>query len=129
MNARRLQKLIIAAVALHSLILGTAVLARPAWTLQLAGWQYEGPSFFPAQSGLFLLILGGAYPAAIWRPAFAWFLVASKAAAVVFLLAEYAFGGGPAMLLPAALFDGLMGLAVPASLTWNVRRDGQGVRL
>jgi hypothetical protein len=123
-SARRLQSLIIAAVALHSLVLGTAMLARPAQTLQLAGWQYEGPSFFPAQSGLFLLILGGAYLAAIWHHSFAWFLVASKAAAVAFLLAEYATGNGPPSLLPAALLDGLMGLAVAAVVVWNARRSG-----
>jgi hypothetical protein len=126
-NARRLERLVIAAVALHSLVLGTALLARPARTLQLVGWQYEGPSFFPAQSGLFLLILGGAYLAAIWHRQFAWFLVGSKAAAFVFLLAEYATGNGPVMLLPAALLDGLMGLAVAAVVTWNIRQDGVGL--
>jgi hypothetical protein len=86
----------------------------------MAGWEYDGPTFFPAQSGVFLLILGGSYLAAIWHRPFAWLLVASKAAAVVFLLAEYALGNGPTMLLlPAAALDGLMGLAVAAAVIHN----------
>jgi hypothetical protein len=40
--------------------------------------------------------------------------VASKVAAVVLLLTEYALGNGPRALLRAALLDGLMGLAVAA---------------
>jgi hypothetical protein len=115
-NVCRLDRLLIAAVGLHSLVLGTALLVHPAWILGMAGWQYDGPLFFPAQSGIFLLILGGAYLAGIRHRPFAWLLVASKAAAVTFLLVEYALGNGPVLLLPAAVFDGLMGLAVAVAV-------------
>lgn len=121
MSARRLEQLIIFAVALHSVILGAVMLVCPIEFLHLAGWEYEGSTFFPAQSGIFLLILAGAYVAAIWRRPFAWFLVASKASAVLFLLGEYALGNGPATLLATAAFDGLMGAAVATIVTWNIR--------
>ena len=121
MTARRLEKLIICAVALHSLVLGAAMLTYPCWVLRMVGWDYEGPPFFPAQSGLFLLILGGAYVAGIWQRCFAGLLVTSKAAAVVFLVAQYAFGNGPLILILAACLDGLMGAAVAAVVTCNTR--------
>lgn len=126
MNPSRIKKLIIAAIALHSLALGVLMLALPGLTLRLSGWDYDGPAFFPAQSGIFLVILGGAYVAALWRPSFVWFLVGSKAAAVVFLVIEYLIGAAPAVALLAALFDGLMGLAVAAAAIWEMRsRTGE----
>jgi hypothetical protein len=67
------------------------------------------------------MILGGGYTAALWNQPFAWFLVASKAAAVVFLVAEYACGNGPLTLLPVAAFDGLMGLAVALVMVGGIR--------
>lgn len=121
MTLERLRKIVIAAVAAHSLVLGAVMLIAPAWMLKMTGWQYEGPSFFPAQSGLFLMILGGGYAAALWSQPFAWFLVASKAAAIVFLVAEYVCGNGPLTLLPVAAFDGLMGLAVALVVVGSVR--------
>ncbi len=117
MNVKSLEKIIIAAVALHSIVLGVAMLVDPVWTLELCGWKYDGDIFFPQQAGVFLVIFGGAYVVALWRRPFAWFLVASKAAAVAFLLAEYLAGAAaPATLLVAGLFDGMMGLAVAVVL-------------
>ncbi len=123
MNRRWVEVFVISAVALHSFALGFAMLVRPAWTLALLGWDYEGPLFFPAQSGIFLLILGGAYLTAIWRRPFAWFLVASKAAAVAFLVSEWGLGGGPSMVLVAAFFDGLMGTGVAVAVLLASRAE------
>ena len=120
MNIRQIKKLLICAIALHSFVLGTALLVNPKWVLGLSGWNYNGPSFFPAQSGIFLLILAGAYLAGLWYRAFAWFLVASKATAVVFLIAEYIIGAAPRLVLLAAFFDGLMGVVVAIALIWEV---------
>lgn len=112
MNRSAAKVLLISAIALHSLILGTAMLLCPARTLQLGGWSYDGPLFFPAQSGVFLMILGGAYLAAIWKQSFAWLLVASKAAAVIFLLGCFALSLAPTKVLLVAALDGTMGAAV-----------------
>lgn len=111
----------VAAVAAHSLVLGIAMLLQPLATLTLTGWDYRGPAFFPAQSGIFLLVLGGAYVVGVWRVSFAWLLVASKAAAVVFLVTAYSLGAVPNIALLAALLDGVMGIGVAAALLWEMR--------
>ena len=112
MKVRHIEVAVICAVALHSFVLGTIMLVNPTGALRFAGWEYEGPRFFPAQSGIFLLILGGAYLAGAWKRPFAWFLVASKAAAVIFLVGEALLGGAPRICLLAALGDAAMGAAV-----------------
>ena len=134
MRAFQTRRFIIAGVACHSLALGFAMLLWPAQTLDLLGWEYAGPAFFSRQSGIFLLILGGAYVVAIWNRRFAWFLVASKAAATVFLIAEHQLDSAPGIVLLVAFFDGLMGLAVAAALGWEmlsppvIRLQGPGAQ-
>lgn len=121
-NARRLEIILIFLIALHSLILGAGMLFQPARFLEFFGWDYQGPMFFPAQSGIFLVLLGGAYLAAIWHRGFIWFIITSKTAAVLFLLSQH-FSLGPAApptVLVAAVFDGLMGASVTAILIWQV---------
>lgn len=98
----------------------------PQWLLWHLGWDYAGPWFFPHQAGIFLIILSWAYFAGVWRTEFAWFLVASKTTAVIFLLAECA-AGGPPVLLVAAIFDGLMGAAVAIAIAWRIRAQRGGV--
>jgi hypothetical protein len=120
------EQAVIAAVAVHSFVLGFVLLYCPRWLLVNLGWNYEGPWFFPHQAGIFLILLSWAYLAGIWRTEFAWFLVASKATAVVFLLAECAAGGAPPVLLLAALFDGLMGAAVAAAIIWRILAQRTG---
>jgi len=125
--ARRVRAVLVAAVTLHSLLLGTALLAAPGWALGLSGWSYDGSPFFPQQAGLFLLLLGIAYGLGLFRPGLGWFLVVSKASAAVFLAAEYLAGVAPAAVLEAGLLDGLMGLLVAAALVWE-RRAGRAIR-
>jgi hypothetical protein len=115
-NRNGIGRVIILAVALHSFVLGMLMLLAPRWTLRLAGWPYDGPLFFPAQSGIFLLILGSAYFAAAWFRPFAWLLVGSKAAAVVFLVTCSFLDAAPPQILACAAADGLMGAAVAWAL-------------
>ena len=126
MTARGFERLLIGGIALHSCLLGLAMLFAPYRTLGLVGWDYTGPPFFPSQSGIFLLILGGAYAAALWHRPFAWFLVASKAAAVLFLLTSVLLATGPPIILLQTFADGAMGLAVAAAVVWNDRAAGSG---
>jgi hypothetical protein len=121
MDAHRLQKLTIGAVALHSAFVGVALLTRPIQTLHLAGWEHEGSTFFPAQAGVFHLILAAVYLTAIRHQPLAWILVGAKTTAFVFLTAEYVAGNGPSVLLLMAVSDGLMGVAVAALVAWNMR--------
>lgn len=110
------EKLIVALIALHSLVLGTVLLLFPAAVLGFFGWSYDCATFFPAQSGLFLLLLGGAYAAGIFHRPFLWFLVATKAAAVVFLVVEVILGNSPQITILQAFADGCMGGVVAVQL-------------
>ena len=100
------------------------MLFLPTRTLEAVGWEYEGDVFFPSQAGLFLLILGSAYVAGLWHDGFVWLLVASKVAAVLFLVLEYRLGHAPTVAFLAALLDGLMGLSVGAIMLWELRSTG-----
>ncbi len=122
MSPDNLAKLAVGLTALHSLILGALLLAFPGAVLGLFGWQYDCSSFFPAQSGLFLVLLGGAYLAGLWYRPFVWFLVATKVAAVVFLVSEVITDNCPTIVLLQGVVDGLMGTAV--TLTAFRQRKG-----
>jgi hypothetical protein len=124
-NARRLEIILVFLIALHSLILGAGMLFQPARTLELFGWDYQGPMFFPAQSGIFLVLFGGAYVAAVWHRSLIWFIIASKSAAVVFLLWQHFLLGPatPRTVLVAAVLDGLMGASAAAILIWQAHAN------
>jgi hypothetical protein len=123
MNARRLERLMILAVALHSMIVGVILLTRPVEMLNAVGWEYEGSVFFPNQAGIFHIVLGAVYLTAIWHRVLAWLLVGAKTLAFVFLLTEYAIGNGPVVLIAIGVTDGLMGVAVAALMLWNARSN------
>jgi hypothetical protein len=111
--------LLIVAVAAHSIVLGVLLLYFPVWTLSLVGWEYRGELFWPSQAGLFLVILGIAYAAAVRIRAFVWLAVGSKASAFVFLAVSPALLGAPRMVGLTGCGDGVMGLALAAVL-WRV---------
>ena len=117
---RSLLSWLLAAVALHSFVLGIAMLATPFWMLSLFGWDVGGSRFFPAQSGLFLLILGIVYAAAVRDRSLVWIVILSKAFAVAFLVGEALGGSCPPVVYVTALIDGVMGSAV-ALLWWRER--------
>jgi len=118
---RSLFSWLLAAIALHSIVLGFAMLAAPFWMLSSFGWDAAGTRFFPAQSGLFLLILGIVYAAAVRNRSLVWIVILSKAFAVIFLVGEALGGSCPPVVYVTALIDGLMGSTV-ALLWWRERR-------
>ena len=89
MSARTFRRIVVALVALHSIALGSAMLFCPTWTLGTFGWPYDGPTFFPSQSGILLLLLGISYVGGLYHLPFVLFLVVSKACAVAFLVTQY----------------------------------------
>ena len=121
MRPRTLRILLVLAVALHSILLGAAMLLFPTRTLDTFGWEYDGPAFFPSQAGIFLLLLGVAYAGAVHHREFAFFLVGSKTCAVVFLVVQYLSNQRQGVVLTAAILDGLMGAAVAAALFLEAR--------
>ena len=110
-------------IGVHSLVLGALILVAPRAVLEVVHWPEIGPVFFPAQSGLFLVILGGMYLAGIWHRPYAWAVVGSKGAAVVFLGVTTAMGLAPAIVGWQALVDGAMGLVVLVLLLRELRRS------
>jgi len=129
MTATPVRKILVGITALHSLILGGAMLLAPDFVLEASGWNDIQPTFFVEQSGIFLVVLGVAYAAGIRHRRFAWFLVATKVAAVAFLLSEFFVRAVPPSIVLAAVLDGLMGLGVGAAMTREslcIRRDRTG---
>lgn len=114
MTVKRLEICLISLIALHSALLGVGMLIWPDWTLRFFGWEHDGSMFFPAQSGIFLLLFAAAYLSGIWHEKLVWLIVVSKSTAVVFLTSQYFLHGPTAAttLLLAAILDGLMGAAV-----------------
>ena len=91
------------------------------WTLTTFGWPYDGPTFFPSQSGILLLLLGISYVGAIYHLPFVFFLVVSKACAVVFLVTQYFVNEEQGLILESAAGDAIMGLAVAVALVMEYR--------
>ena len=118
---RAILNLVVLAVAAHSIALGTAILFFPVRTLGVVGWGYSGQVFWPSQAGLFLLIMGTAYAAAIRLPALVWLVIGSKASAFAFLLISAMWMDAPRIVALLACGDGLMGLAVAIAF-WGAKR-------
>src|SRR5512143_2402287 len=117
--------LTILVVAGHSVFAGICMLGFPGWMLKLVGWGYSGEIFWPRQAGLFLLILGVAYGAAVWYRPMVWLLIGSKGSALVFLLSQaWWLGEGPRLTVPLAIIDGTMGLTVFVLLMLAKRTEG-----
>ena len=115
--------LLVLAVASHSIAGGVLLLFFPLWTLKLVGWNFAGQVFWPSQAGLFLVLLGGVYASAIRLRVLVWFLIVSKACAIVFLLLSFVFLDAPRVVIAMAIVDGLMGLSV-ALMYWKEMRVG-----
>jgi hypothetical protein len=113
---------VLALVALHSIVLGVVMLVWPLQVLSAFGWDFVETRFYPAQSGLFLLILGLVYAAAIRVRPYVAIVVLSKAFAVAFLLVEASRGSCPPVVFLTAGIDAVMGLLV-ALAWWRARVD------
>jgi hypothetical protein len=119
--ARRLESLLLLLIGLHSFILGIAMLFLPARTLLLFGWDYQGPMFFPTQTGAFLALFGILFVAMLRYRSIIWFVIVVKSVAVIFLTSQWIkLGSDAPVTVPlAAVFDGLMGASVAAILIWK----------
>jgi len=127
MTAKTFRRITVAIVALHSFALGAAMLFAPTWTLRTFGWPYDGPTFFPSQSGILLLLLGLSYVGGIYHLPFVVFLIVSKACAVAFLVTQYFTNEEQGLILESAAGDAIMGLTVAVALVleYRVRRKAR----
>ena len=118
-----LLKLVIIGVAGHSIVAGLLLLHFPIWTLGMVGWKYSGQIFWPSQAGLFLTLLGVVYACSVrWRPG-VWFVIISKASAVIFLFLSVILLDAPRVVIMMGIGDGLMGLSVGFVFWMRTRTD------
>jgi len=108
-------------IAAHSLILGCLMLFIPNLMLLACGFEQQTPPFFPAQTGLFLMILGACYLASLRMPQLILVILISKAAALAFLVTFGLLLGGPLSIWLAAVGDGAMLAAVISALRFGER--------
>jgi hypothetical protein len=130
LNVRRIENLIVFFIGLHSLLLGFAMAFQPMRTLQLFGWDYKGPMFFPTQTGIFLALFGILFLTFIRYRKLIWFIAVVKCTAVLFLISQKFILGpdAPGTVLIAAVLDGLMGASVATILIWQtyINKKGRG---
>ena len=106
-----IRRLVISAIGLHSLLLGSLLLFWPIPFCERFGFDLGGTSFYPSQSGIFLVILGLCYLRVLVEPALESVIVISKSLAVVFLIV-WAVRGAQPILWAAAVGDAAMLAAV-----------------
>ena len=83
---RRLEGIGVVLVALHSLLIGAALMLATDWVLDFAGWQAVTHNFFPRQSGVFHLVVAVGYLWEYRRYGEINLMILAKSSAVVFLL-------------------------------------------
>ncbi|HIE26524.1 TPA: hypothetical protein EYP66_04490 [Candidatus Poribacteria bacterium] len=126
MNRHRISQLVIAIVALHSITLGALNwLFTDQWMMALR-MSIPDITFWPRQSGAFLISLGLGYGLGAFVPRYlrasTLIILFSKSVAVVFLFSEYLFRGASLSVLLAGLGDLSMLIVVGALTRWVYQR-------
>jgi hypothetical protein len=104
---RRLERVAVVLVALHSYAVGALLLFFTTWTLDFAGWGDVDELFFTRQSGAFHLVVASGYLWEHFRHRGITLLIVAKATAVVFLVALNPWA--TAWSIPfSGVLDGLM---------------------
>jgi hypothetical protein len=104
---RKLEKVGVFLVALHSFLIGMMLIFTTTWVLDFAGWDEVSHPFFPRQSGAFHIILAAGYFWEYRAHGTIRLMLLAKATAVVFLLIMSPWK--EAWSVPfSGIFDGLM---------------------
>jgi hypothetical protein len=122
----RLEWWLVVLIALHTYVIGVALLVVPEWALRFGGWQAIPPLFFPRQAGVFHLVLGTGYLLEYVRLRSVTLLVTAKTCAFVFLGGATLLATVPWFVTFAGVVDGLMGLvALAAHLVVDRAKPGK----
>jgi len=121
-DAASVERWLVHLVALHSLAVGTMLLAAPGWATRFGGWDGVDPLFFVRQAGAFHFVVVVGYLGEYWRYGGVRFLVATKALATLFLVAAWLSGESAWSVPFSAAGDAAMGLAV--ALAHRARTTG-----
>ena len=103
------------AAAAHSFATGVGLLLQPEGLLVWCGWNSPGEPFFPAQGGVFHVLMAGLYVHAARSAARRWmllsFVTAVKVTATLFLTIYVLFVRAVWMVALSAVVDGAFALA------------------
>lgn len=123
--------LLVLFIGIHSIVLGIVIYFFTDFFYQKFFSAAVENLFFVRQSGVFLFLAGFfyLYPLIDLKKYYTILLlvVFSKFVAVYFLVANAGYTQAPAMIYPAAFFDGLMGLALVAVYR-DLRRTSGAIR-
>lgn len=111
-DLRRLERVLVVLIALHSLVVGVFLLFATEWGARFGGFGAVQPLFFPRQAGAFHFVVAAAYLIEYFRYRGVSILLTTKSIAVVFLMLTTLLDDAPWVVPLSALGDGLMGLAV-----------------
>lgn len=115
-NEQSRLSLILWAIALHSFFVGLGLITQPPVVMKLFGFKSCGEHFFPAQGGVFHIVMAFGYGMAASHPSqnriMIIFSIWVKAAATVFLLLYFLIVESIWMVLASCIGDGVMGLFI-----------------
>jgi hypothetical protein len=119
---------VLLAAAAHSCATGVGLLLQPEWLLVWGGWRSPCEPFFPAQGGVFHVLMAGLYLHAATSARRRWlllpFIAVVKVTATVFLTSYVLFVKNIWMVSLSAAVDGLFAAAFV--LLWYARPRGEG---
>jgi hypothetical protein len=134
-NPDKLLSTVLWLVAIHSLGMGLILIAQPAVLMEFAGFNPDCDPFFPAQGGLFHLLMVVAYlMGAIQIEKYRYFIVFSifvKAVATLFLMIYSFTVEFKWIVLISGIADGSMGMMIFMALQYYLHtkpgysRDGK----
>lgn len=119
--------LVLYGIALHSFLTGLGLMLQPDALIAFGGWKPIHEAFFPAQGGVFHMLMAVLYARAAGRqdlrPALLPFILLVKYSAAVFLLGYYVFVHPVWLVLLSGLFDGAMAVTLTLLLRRPVSRE------
>ncbi len=111
-EALDIERWLVILIALHSFIVGLALMVAPQWAPTFGGWPHVEPLFFIRQAGIFHFVLATGYLVEHYRRRDVTLLLMAKGAAVIFLLGYWVATPVPWIVPFSGFADGLMGAAV-----------------
>jgi hypothetical protein len=111
-ESHRLLPIVLYLIALHSLLTGVGLILQPDFLLQWGGWGDVAQTFFPAQGGVFHILMGLLYALAARRErdriVLLPYIIIVKFSAAAFLLLYFAFVEAIWLVLASGAGDAAM---------------------
>ena len=121
----KLLSTVLGLVAIHSLVMGLTLISQPGVLMEIAGFSPDGEHFFPAQGGVFHLLMFVVYlMGAIHIEKYHYFIVFSIFVKLVatFFLIIYCFAAEfKWVVFLSGIADGVMGLIIFLAFQYHLR--------